>query len=93
MDDYLGSYSNGFLPPGGMSRDSWQDRRRQRITRPRFIKLSLVFLESEKISDSRGWIQFSQSYWSDTYRDTVTKRLELIRDGSGWRILQESTVD
>ncbi len=93
VDDYLASYSSGYLPPGGMPRDRWQDQRRQRITRPRFIKLSLVFLESERISDSRGSIQFSQSYWSDTYRDTVTKRLELIRDAGGWQILQESTVD
>ena len=38
VEDYLESYSSGFLPPGGRSLERWQDQRRQRITRPRFIK-------------------------------------------------------
>ncbi len=91
VDDYLACYSRGFLPPGNLSRETWEAQRRQRIQRPRFVKLSLEFLESEFIDASRGWIRFRQSYWSNTYGDTVVKKLELILEDGEWRILQESS--
>ncbi len=91
VDDYLACYSRGFLPPGNLSREAWEAQRRQRITRPRFVKLSLEFLESEFIDAGRGWIRFRQSYWSSTFNDKVTKKLELIREDGEWRILQESS--
>ena len=93
VDPYLAFYSRGFLPSGGVSRERWEAQRQQRISRPGFIKLSVVFLESGMIDAGRGWIRFSQSYWSDRYRDTVSKRLELIREDDGWKILQETAVD
>ncbi len=90
-DDYLACYSRGFLTPGNVSREAWEAQRRRRLQRPRFVKLSIEFLESEFIDASRGWIRFRQSYWSNTYGDTVIKKLELIREGGEWRILQESS--
>ncbi len=92
VDDYLACYSRGFLPPGNLSRETWEAQRRQRITRPRFVKLSVEFLESEFIDGGRGWIRFRQSYWSNTFSDTVTKKLELILEDGEWKILQESSV-
>ncbi len=92
VDDYLAFYSRGFLPPGSLSRDEWQALRRQRLTRPEFIKLSLVFRGSGFIDAGRGWIEFEQSYWSNAFSDTVIKRLELIQEDGGWKILQESVA-
>jgi len=92
-DDYLGFYSRGFLIPGGMSREGWESQRRRRISRPSFIKLSLEFEASSFIDAGRGWIRFRQSYWSNSFSDVVTKRLELIREDGGWKILQESASD
>lgn len=91
-DDYLGYYSRGFLTPGGVSREAWEAGRRRRIEGPLFIKLSLEFLESEFIDAGRGWIRFRQSYWSNSFNDTVIKKLELIREGGEWKILQESAT-
>ncbi len=88
--DYLGYYSRGFLTPGSVDREAWEAGRRRRIEGPRFIKLSLEFLESEFIDAGRGWIRFRQSYWSNSFNDTVVKKLELIREGGEWKILQES---
>ncbi len=90
VDDYLGYYSRGFLTPGNVSREAWEAGRRQRIAKPRFIKLSLEFLESEFIDASRGWIRFRQAYWSNGFNDTVVKKLELILEDGEWKILQES---
>ncbi|MEM7351527.1 MAG: hypothetical protein AAF657_12015 [Acidobacteriota bacterium] len=89
VEDYLAFYSRGFLPTGGAGRSVWEAQRRRRVSRPSFIKLELHFLKSRLIDASRGWIEFEQSYWSDTFRDTVVKRLELIHEEGGWRILQE----
>ncbi len=91
VDDYLAHYSRGFLTPRGMSRSAWEAQRRQRISRPRFIKLSLEFLRSRFIDSGRGWIELRQSYWSNTFNDTVTKRLELIHEDGTWKILQEKS--
>ncbi len=89
-DDYFDYYSRGFLTPGGVGREAWEAGRRRRIEAPRFIKLSLEFLESEFIDASRGWIRFRQSYWSNSFNDSVIKKLELIHEGGEWKILQES---
>ncbi len=89
-DDYLSCYSRGFLIPGNISREAWEAGRRRRIARPKFIKLSLEFLESEFIDAGRGWIRFRQSYWSNSFNDTVVKKLELILEDGEWKILQES---
>ena len=91
VDDYLGFYSRGFLTPGNVSREAWETGRRRRIGRPRFIKLSLEFLESEFIDSSRGWIRFRQFYWSNGYNDVVIKKLELIVEDGEWKILQETS--
>ena len=91
VDDYLSYYSRGFLTPGNVSREVWDAGRRRRIERPRFIKLSIEFLESEFIDAGRGWIRFRQSYWSNNFNDVVVKKLELILEDGEWKILQEST--
>ena len=93
IDDYLAFYSRGFLPANGMSREAWEAQRRRRVAAPEFIKLSLEFLDSSFIDADRGWIRFRQSYWSNTFSDVVTKRLELIQEDGGWKILQESVSD
>ncbi len=90
VDDYLGYYSRGFLTPGDVSREAWEAGRRRRVERPRFIKLSVEFLESEFVDAGRGWIRFRQSYWSNGFQDTVVKKLELILEDGEWKILQES---
>ncbi|MEM7582333.1 MAG: hypothetical protein AAF560_03050 [Acidobacteriota bacterium] len=93
VDDYLAFYSRGFLTPGNMRRGDWEAQRRQRLSGPRFIELTVDFLASELIDDSRGWIEFRQEYRSDRFRDAVTKRLELIREDGSWKILQETSAN
>lgn len=89
VDDYLAFYSREFEPPDGLGRAEWQELRRQRLTRPSFIKISLVFEESRSVGESWGWLRFQQSYWSNTFSDVVTKRLELVWEDGGWKILRE----
>ncbi len=93
VDAYLGFYSRDFRPPRGLDRDAWAIQRRQRLTGPRFIELSLVFEEARSVGVGRGWAKFRQAYRSDTYRDAVSKRLELVWEDEDWRIAQEIVED
>ncbi len=89
VDAYLAFYSQAFRPSRGLSRGAWAAQRRQRLTGPRFIELSLVFEEARSVGVGQGWARFRQAYRSDTYRDAVTKRLELVWEDQDWKIAQE----
>ncbi len=89
VDDYLRLYAADFRPPGGLSREEWEEQRRARILRPERIELRLSAIAVEPIDDDRTLLSFDQSYLSDSYSDVVRKTLELVREEDGWRILEE----
>ncbi len=87
--DYLGFYSRDFRPPDGLDRSAWEKQRQTRILRPRQIEVRLSGVEVEAVSPERARVSFDQGYRSDSYRDSVRKTLELIREGEAWKILAE----
>ncbi len=89
VDDYLRCYSQGFRPPGEMSRGDWQALRRTRIARPARIGVRLSAIEVDPVSAERARVSFDQSYRTPSYSDVVRKTLELVREGGAWRILEE----
>ena len=90
VDDYLVFYAADFRPPGRMDRRAWEDLRRSRITKPRYIEITLDAIEPALLNDRRARVSFEQTYRSDSYRDTVRKSFELVRDDGDWKILVES---
>ncbi len=88
-EDYLGYYSSQFMAAGQQDLAAWQQQRRQKLLRPQFIEVAVAILDIEMISDDRVSLRFLQRYRSDRYRDVVTKRLELVREGEDWKILRE----
>lgn len=92
VDDYLAFYAADFRPPRDLRRGEWEKLRRSRILRPRRIEVKLGAIEVELIGDGLAHIRFDQAYRSDSYRDQVRKTLELVREGAGWRILEERTA-
>jgi BMFP domain-containing protein YqiC len=93
VDDYLSHYSSGFRAPGGMSLDDWQALRRTRILRPVWIEVDLGQTEVVEEEPGRIVMRFTQSYRSDSYGDEVIKRLEMVREVSGWKIVREEVED
>lgn len=91
VDDYLAFYAAGFLPDNGMSRVDWERSRRERIDAPEFIKVEVAILDSFSESPDREKVTFLQAYESNTYSDQVTKTLTLVREGAGWKILEEKS--
>lgn len=93
VDDYLAAYATSFVPPAGRSRAAWAAQRRQRLTAPRWIDVDIDGVVAGLESPERGWVEFVQRYRSDSYQDTVTKRLELVREDGTWKIAGETVLD
>ncbi len=94
-DDYLALYAPEFSPPGGQSRGAWEKERRTRVLRPKRIQVTLgpITVTSRGPADeNQVRATFRQVYAADSYRDEVTKTLDLVRQGEAWRIVQESSA-
>jgi uncharacterized protein (TIGR02266 family) len=89
VDAYLSFYADTFEPNGGLTRSSWEARRRERLTSQENIRVILTALTSEPIDVFRARVSFSQSYRSDSYFDVVRKTLEMVRQPEGWKIERE----
>ncbi len=89
IDDYLGFYSARFQPETGGSRSEWVAQRRSRLSAPNFIEISLSDLESTPGEAGDVTVDFTQSYRSDTYADTVRKTLVLVEESGDWKIARE----
>lgn len=88
-DAYLAHYAPGFRVPGGEPRAAWEATRRDRITKPISIE---VTLGSPKVSfDANGQavVSFRQGYKSDTLKTSGAKTLTLTKNNDRWLIVQE----
>jgi Flp pilus assembly protein TadD len=89
VDAYLAFYGKDFKTPGGESRVDWEKARRQRISAPKSIA---VTVESPKVSmaDGKASVTFRQGYRSDVLKATsTTKTLVLAKADGRWHIQQE----
>ena len=90
VDAYLAFYGKDFKTPGGEARAAWEKTRRQRISAPKSIS---VTVESPKVSvsaDGQASVTFRQGYRSDVLKATnTTKTLVLARSDGRWLIQQE----
>lgn len=89
-DGYLAAYASDYRPEGGISRATWEAQRRDRIARPKRIRVGVVNPRMAALGDGRVRVTFRQEYESDSFSDSVTKVLELREDG-GWKIIREYT--
>ncbi len=88
---YLASYSSRFRPADGSSRPAWERVRRQRLTKPKFIEVTVTELRTELIGRDRARATFRQAYRADHYRDSVSKTLLLALEDGEWRIAEENS--
>jgi tetratricopeptide (TPR) repeat protein len=89
VDGYLSHYSREFSPPGGEAWDSWAAGRRERITKPRSIRVSVDSPKVEMQNDNRATVRFRQTYQSDSLRSSGAKTLTLVKATDRWLIVQE----
>ncbi|MGD9788704.1 MAG: tetratricopeptide repeat protein [Sulfuricellaceae bacterium] len=87
---YLGHYARDFRTPKGESRASWEKTRRDRITAPKTIKVTItspkVRLDKDGLHAS---VTFRQGYEAGHLVNATTKTLEMVKAGKRWLIEEE----
>lgn len=86
---YLAAYAKDFKVPGGESRSAWEKTRKERISRPKSIHVSI---ESPRVSftdSEHASVTFRQNYKSDALSTSTMKTVVLTRVGDKWLIQQE----
>lgn len=86
---YLDFYAPGFRPPDGASRSAWAAQRRERLTKPKSIRVGVSSLQVSMIDDRSARVSFRQSYRSDTLQTSGSKTLIMVRSGKRWLIQEE----
>jgi hypothetical protein len=90
-DKYLSFYADDFAPEGGASRADWESQRRERIARPRQIRVGIGKLRVVPQGAGRAQVTFEQDYRSDTLNNQSTKVLDMAQSGGQWRIRRETS--
>lgn len=88
---YFGAYADDFTPEGGLTRQAWEAQRRDRISRPKRIKVAASNPQVAPSENGRVRVSFVQEYESDSFSDQVNKALELKFVGGAWKITREYT--
>jgi murein L,D-transpeptidase YafK len=92
VEVYISQYSRRFAPADGTTRTAWVENRRERLTAPEFIEITLTDLEIEWLDASKARATFNQRYRSNTFQDNTRKVLELVQEDGSWKILEEKTA-
>ena len=88
VEDYIGFYHTDYAP-GDMSRVEWVEQRRQRLKRPKWIKIQLSNFQVQSGPD-KGWrVRLEQSYKTNSYSDLMRKEFILKNDNGQWSIIEE----
>ncbi len=88
-DAYLAHYAPGFQVPGGEPRAAWEATRRDRITKPKSIEVTVGSPKVSFDANGRAIVSFRQVYKSDTLNTSGAKTLTLTKDNDRWLIVQE----
>lgn len=91
VDAYLSFYARDFKTPNGEPRAAWEAMRKQRISAPKRIEVSVEAPKVTMSGEARASVTFRQFYRSDQLKVTSVKTLALTRVNGKWLIQQERT--
>lgn len=87
---YLAAYGKDFNPPGSVSRNVWEEERRQRISSKSKISVILENL-TVTMSGNTAVAKFRQDYKASGLAVSSRKTLTLVKSGDRWLIVKESS--
>jgi tetratricopeptide (TPR) repeat protein len=88
---YLAMYAKEFRAPNNETRSSWEKQRRERISKPQPIVVSVSNARVTMQDDAHATVSFIQSYRSGALKSTTRKTLEMTKSNGKWQILAERT--
>ena len=88
VEIYLAYYGASFKPPKGMSRQAWEQQRKERISKPSKISVQVSDVKIESDGNAAK-AKFKQFYRADGKPINTHKTLVMKRDGEDWYIIEE----
>lgn len=92
VNAYVTQYVQGYSPSKSLKHSTWVKRKKSSLVNPKFIKLKLSNLQINVRNNQQATAQFVQSYQSNTYQDTVIKKLTFTKEHGLWKIAKEQTL-
>ncbi|MFA5171621.1 MAG: tetratricopeptide repeat protein [Sulfuriferula sp.] len=89
VNAYLASYAPQFKTPNGESRSAWETTRRERISAPKKIEVSLTDISVTNVTNDTATASFKQTYQSDRLKSSTHKVLALAKIHGKWLITEE----
>ena len=89
VERYLASYAKDFKTPNGESRKQWESVRRDRVSKPSKISVTLNNLQVKMEGDNAAKVTFRQAYKATGLNANSNKTLNMVKEGSRWVIKQE----
>jgi murein L,D-transpeptidase YafK len=90
LGKYMGCYSNDFRD-GDIDREGWKKLKNTLNQKYKNIKVNITDAEINlKIKNKEAEVSFIQHYQSDRHGDKGSKRLFLIKEQGGWKIVREN---
>ena len=86
---YLGFYAKDFRTPNNQARSEWAKLRRERIGKPKSIKVTVEIPKVVFSDASHASVSFRQGYRSDNLQTATRKTLLMINNGGKWMIQEE----
>jgi len=86
---YLSHYSSKFDPAGKQTRKEWENTRKTRLSRPKFIQISISNSKVSFTGNNKATVTFQQHYKSNTIDSVGQKTLKMVKSNDRWLIVQE----
>ena len=89
VKQYLAFYADDFTTPDGQARGAWEALRKERLTRPRWIRVGIGNLKVTPVDAQHALATFTQNYRASHYRSTDRKTLQWVKRDGRWQIAEE----
>lgn len=88
---YLAMYAANFKTPNNEPRAAWETQRRERISKPQPIVVTISNAKVTLLEANRARVNFVQFYHSGALKATTRKTLEMNRNNGSWQISSEQS--
>jgi hypothetical protein len=91
-DAYLAAYAPDLKLPATYPRARWEAQRRERVSRASLIIVRIANPVVSFAADGSATVRFTQTFQSNSYRETISKVLVMGDYGGKWLIREETGV-
>lgn len=89
VSGYLKAYAPEFTPPKGENRKKWEQGRKERISKPKTISVTLSDMQVSMVDGTRAKATFKQNYRATSLDSNTWKTLVMVKSGGTWLIHEE----